>query len=264
MIEAAFNLSRMPFTKEIRASEMLQLKAQTELTARLEHVRAHRGLFLLTGAPGTGKTAALRAWLSGLNESDHKIVYLPLATISPLDFYCELNAAFGGEPAFRKARLFRSLQAAVCHWIETSRRLPILIFDEAHSLPQRTLLELPMLLNFKMDSHDPMVTILAGHEQLEARLRTPLLRHIDQRVNLRYEMTALSEEDSISYIKHHLQLAGAGEDLLTNGVDAAIARAADGVPRRINRIATDAMSLAALEGRDRVTEDDIFNATKPI
>jgi len=85
MIQTHFNLSRPLFPKDIKTKDLLNSEPRSELVARLEHVRKHCGLFLLTGAPGTGKTAALRAWVDDLPDTNHKLVYLPLSTISPFD-----------------------------------------------------------------------------------------------------------------------------------------------------------------------------------
>lgn len=264
MIQSHFNLKRLPFAKDLKPSDLLDSEPRRELLARLEHLRKHRGLFLLTGAPGTGKTAALRAWIHSLPETNHKIVYMPLSTISPWDLFQHLNYAFAGQPAFRKAKVFVNLQSAIKDWVDSSRRLPILIFDEAHCLPQKTLIELPMLLNFTMDSFDPMVVILSGHEQLAARLRTPLLRHIDQRIFLRFEMTPLDEPGSRLYIQHHLRIAGASDAIFSETARNALHQVARGVPRLINRIASDALTLAALDNRPQVSDEDIYTASKSI
>lgn len=264
MIQTHFNLHRLPFSKDLKTKHLMSSEPWQELIARLEHMRKHHGLFLLTGSPGTGKTATLRGWVDSLAETNNKLVYLPLSTISPFDLYQQLNDSFAGQPAHRKAKLFTNLQAAVRDWVDTSRRLPILIFDDAHCLPQKTLLELPMMLNFQMDSFDPMVVILSGHERLAARLRSPLLRHLDQRVTLRYEMPTLEENGTLRYVSHHLAVAGADKELFSHAAIVALHKVARGTPRLINSIAIDSLTLVALGNRKQVTEEDIYDASKTI
>ena len=69
MIETFFNLRSMPFAKDVKPSDLLDTSPRKELMARLDHLRKHYGLFLLTGVPGTGKTTALRGWVDTLSET---------------------------------------------------------------------------------------------------------------------------------------------------------------------------------------------------
>lgn len=264
MIQTFFNFRRMPFSKDLKSSELLDTPARLEITARLDHLRKHKGLFLLTGAPGTGKTTSLRGWVDSLPELSYRVVYLPLTTISPYDLYHFINLELSGEPAHRKSKLFVNLQAAILDSCSLSRRLPVIIIDDAHCLPSKTLLELPMLLNFKMDSFDPLILILSGHDRLSSRLRSPSLRHLDQRITLRYEIPALDEDDTRNYIDHRLRLAGADQDLFESAATLALYKVSRGVHRLIDRIATDALTIAAAQNRRLVTGEDVYAASKTI
>ena len=262
MIEVFFNFQRMPFAKEIKPADLFETTPRTELTARLEYMRKNHGIFLLTGNPGTGKTTALRGWVDSLSETSHKIVYIPQTTMSAYDLFCCLNEEFAGQPSNRKSRLFASVQAAILDLVSLHRKLPVIIFDDAHYLPLKTLLELPLILNFRMDSIDPVLVILSGHESIAARLRNPNLRHLDQRITLRHKMPELNEESTNAYINHRMRLAGGDPDIFQPAALAAIHKVSRGTHRLINRLCTDALTLAALDQRHLITEEDVFNASK--
>ena len=86
MIEARFGFKRRPFDKSIASRDLYRWPGLDELDARLEMIKQARGILLLTGEPGTGKTVALRRFVDSLNVEHYHPVYLPLATVefSPL------------------------------------------------------------------------------------------------------------------------------------------------------------------------------------
>ena len=75
----------------------------------------------------------------------------------------------------RKSTLFKNLQKAIRDYVENAKKTPCLVLDEAQYLPHKTLDELPIILNFRMDSLDPLVVIMIGHPHLAARLQRPPL-----------------------------------------------------------------------------------------
>ena len=68
-IIAWFGFKRMPFDKNIKPKDVLDTDSFKESKARLDYIKRRRGILLLTGDPGVGKTLTLRRYVDGLNEN---------------------------------------------------------------------------------------------------------------------------------------------------------------------------------------------------
>ncbi len=264
MITTFYPFSEVPFGKDLPPSELLSTPAFDELAHRLEYLRHRRGLMLLTGQPGTGKTAAVRAFVQQLNPTAYQVFYVPLSTVTPLDFYFLLNLEFGGEPSVRKSTLFKNLQKAIRDYVENAKKTPCLVLDEAQYLPHKTLDELPIILNFRMDSLDPLVVIMIGHPHLAARLQRPPFRNLYQRILLRYQLPALSEQESRHYVVHHLARVGGQPEIFTEAAYLALYKTSGGICRVLNRLALAALNLGALEQKDTLSEEEIYRASSEL
>lgn len=264
MIQTFFRLTDIPFGKDLPPQDLLATDAFTELHHRLDYMRQRRGLMLIVGEPGTGKTAAVRAFVEKLNPSSYKAFYVPLSTVTPLDFYFMLNLELGGESSTRKSTLFKNLQKSIRDYVENVKKIPILILDEAQYLSNKTLEELPILLNFRMDSLDPMILILIAHPPFAARLQRSHNRNLYQRILLQYQMSTMSEEQCRAYVLHHLQRVGGRENIFSESALLAIYANSGGLCRQVNRLATAALALGALEQKETLSEEDIYRATSEI
>lgn len=91
MIEIYFGLTSLPFDKSINPDQIFLSSSAQELKSRLEYIKNIRGLMLLTGEPGTGKTTILRTFVDSLSKSSYHSFYIPLSTLNVLDFYRQLN-----------------------------------------------------------------------------------------------------------------------------------------------------------------------------
>ena len=109
-IEVYYGLTGIPFDKSIKPDEIFLSASAKELQSRLEYMKCHRGLMLITGEPGTGKTTILRAFVDRLSQLSYQSFYVPLSTVNILDFYRQLNYHLGGQPLHLKSALFRSIQ----------------------------------------------------------------------------------------------------------------------------------------------------------
>jgi general secretion pathway protein A len=264
MIEAYFNLKKLPFPKDIDPKDIFASEGTKELSHRFEYLKSHRGIMLLTGVPGCGKTAQLRAFASGLNSNLYKYFYLPLSTVNILDFYRQLAAGLGVEPPYRKAQLFACIQGAIRDYVENMKKIPVIIFDEAHLFMNDNFYELQIITNFNLDSIDPAIFILCGQPHLRDRLLGPIHQSFNQRIFLKFHLTPLSKDETIHYVNHQMHLAGAKEPIFSPNALSAIYQTSAGVCRIINMLAQKTLTIGALEKKDTLTEEQVYRASKEL
>ena len=155
MFKSFYSLSKTPFTKELKSSEAFASAGFAELSARLEYLKKSRGMGLVTGEPGVGKTLTLRAFFGSLSPSLYKVIYFPLSTLTVQDFYRGLAAELGEEPRFRKVDLFYQIQKSIFTLYKERKITPVLILDELQMARDAFLCDLSLLFNFGMDAENP-------------------------------------------------------------------------------------------------------------
>jgi len=95
MFTAYYALSFNPFTNEIDTKYSFQSKDFIQASARLELLRQHKGIGLINGEPGCGKSFVLRCFVSSLSKSLYKTVYIPITTLTVREFYRALCDGLG-------------------------------------------------------------------------------------------------------------------------------------------------------------------------
>jgi type II secretory pathway predicted ATPase ExeA len=126
--------------------------------------------------------------------------------------------------------------------------------DEAHLLDHGQLESVRMLTNHDMDSKTPFATVLLGQPTLRRMIKLGVLAALDQRIAVRYHMTGMTADETGSYIRHHLQLAGRDGDLYSEDAIAQIHEAGRGKPRTVNNIAVAALIAAYATGKKIVDQ----------
>ncbi|GAE95259.1 hypothetical protein JCM21714_4478 [Gracilibacillus boraciitolerans JCM 21714] len=215
MYKTYYSLAKEPFSKDVDATHAFPSKSYQEALNGLEYLQKSKGIGLVIGDPGAGKTFTLRSFKHSLNPALYHVVYFPLSTGGVMDFYRGLAYGLGEEPKFRKVDLFRQIQQGIERMDQERKVTPVFILDEMHMAKDAFLQDLAILFNFQMDSSNPFILVLAGLPHLKTRLNLNHHRPLAQRVIMRYQLQALNKEDVSDYIDHQLKLAGAKMPIFT-------------------------------------------------
>ena len=264
MFTQHFGLKFNPFTKEINEKHLYASADFRELESRLEYMKKTRGFFLLTADAGVGKTTALRSFAGTLNPGLYKLCYSAVSSLTVMDFYRGLVMGMGAAPEFAKVKMFAQLQGLVLASYE-KRVTPVFILDEAQSLSNGILEDLRMIFNFRMDSENPFVLILAGHHTIRHRLQLSVHQPLRQRFVGNYHMKGLSKDETSEYLSSRMKIAGAADPaVFSDAAIESIHNQANGSPRLINNLADASLKLAALRGKMAVDDETVYQAARDI
>lgn len=249
MYHAHWGLQRSPFAGG-EAPQFFAGEGQTEALARLRFVAEQRRHALLTAGRGVGKTTLLRQFAESRRYDGRPTAMISLAGLSPREFLWQTAAqlTLGPKASDDAVQLFRRLHdhgAAIGWGAEGGTALLLDDADQAGADVRQQLLRLVSLAG----GATPWLTIvLAASPSGARRMGDELLDALD----LRIELEPWSEAEMVGYIQHALLEAGAEQPIFDDEALGAMHALADGVPRKINRLADHALLGAAAEGRDSI------------
>ena len=231
-----------------------------EALFRLDQLAKTRGFGLLTGAPGRGKTTALRNWAKKLNPSLYKVLYTSLSTVTVSEFYRDLASSLGAQPSYKKTENFHAIQEEITRLALDKKKTPVIIIDEANYISNAVLNDLKILFNFEMDSRDRAVVLLVGLPQLNNTLRLTIHEPLRQRIIMNYHLDGLSKEEGREYIEKKLKGAGCSQPVFEEGAVEAILNAADGTPRMISKLCNASLVIGHSKSINLITADTVMQA----
>ncbi len=248
-LQAHYGLSRMPFGKALAPGMLHRHAAHAEAVARIGWCISERALGVVTGEVGAGKTVAARAAIAALDTSRHTTIYLGNPAVGGRGLYGGIVTALGATPRFHKAALIPQTADLLAAEEHERGRTVVLVLDEAHLLTGEQLEELRLLTNADMDCHSPFACLLLGQPTLRRRIKLGTFAALDQRIALRYALTAMSQDETASYLSHHLALAGRSDTLFSDDATALIHQVGRGTPRAVNNLAVQALVAAYAAGK---------------
>lgn len=253
-LQGFFGFTRMPFGRDLAPGMLHRHTAHGEAVARIGWCVTQRRIGVITGEVGAGKTVAIRAALSTLDASRHTIIYLPNPTVGVRGIHHQIVTALGRQPLVHHATLVPQATDALATEQAERGRTPVLVIDEAHLLDHPQLESIRMLTNHDMDSTSPFACLLVGQPTLRRRIKLGVLAALDQRIGLRYNMPPMTGEETGSYLRHHLTLAGRSDPLYSDDAIALIHQTSRGYPRAVNNLALQALVAAFADDKTIVDE----------
>lgn len=203
-------------------------------------LRDRRGLMVMTGEVGTGKTTLLYSILNRLG-SEARSAYIANTTLSFEDILRQALKDFGVPCDSReKPELVEALNAFLIQ-CAAEGVVAALVIDEAQNLDRTSLENLRLLSNYETFSAKLLQIVLVGQPELETKLQSPSLRQVAERVAVHCHVNPLTRTESRNYIQHRLEAVGGSLDIFTPGAVRVILRRARGIPRRINILCHNAL-----------------------
>jgi general secretion pathway protein A len=252
MYKEFFGLDDTPFTLTPDPRFIVFTPSYNEVLASLYYgLENAKGLIVLTGEVGTGKTTALR-WILRRLDSSVLAAYVFNPRLSIDEFYQHVTQMLGIKDWANKSELLNTMGKVL---EERHRRglRTVIIIDEAHELSDYVLEEIRLLMNFESDNAKHLQIVLTGQPELRDKLNQANLRQLKQRVALRCNMHPFPTVEEVDrYISERLLIAGSAQpNVFTPGAVDFIFQCSEGIPRQINNICDNAM-LAAYSAGEQV------------
>ena len=237
-----YGLKELPFALTPDPRFIYFTPSHTEVMANLHYgIESGKGLVVVTGEVGTGKTTILR-WMMQRLDRTVLVAYIFNPRLSVTEFYQHVATLLDLQNWETKPELLSALGQAL--EARHSRGLrTVLIVDEAQGLSANVLEEIRLLSNFESDTAKQLQIVLTGQPELRDVLNNPDLRQLKQRVALRCVIKPLpSVEETDRYITSRLLVSGAARtNIFSASAIDYIYRCTEGIPRNINNICDNAL-----------------------
>jgi type II secretory pathway predicted ATPase ExeA len=256
-VYAHFNLSGNPFTKEIKTENLKTLPGINEASGHLKILFDTKGIGVLTGKSGTGKSCLLRMAVDSLPKGLYKTHYICHTSVGILEFYSHLCDVFGLEASGRRAPMFKAVHNHIMYMNETNHIHPVLIIDEADKLSNDILQEIRLITNFNYDSVDALTILLCGQEHLLQKFGLSILESLANSVTVTVRMNTLKKEETFSYIEQRISDVSTGNTLFTKAAMTLIHNASGGVMRVINNMAEHSLIKAYLTSSASIEKEHV-------
>jgi general secretion pathway protein A len=254
MLSRYYGFREDPFGASPDPRCLYQSSTHCEALASLKYGYAsNRGFIALIAPPGMGKTTLLFHFLEEIRHSARTAFIFDIDPLcEPREIVSFILRDIGIVPGRDHAEMHEQLRLAVVAEAKAGRRF-VVVIDEAQNLSDAALEVVRMLSNFETSRAKLMQVVLAGQPQLADTLMKPSLLQLRQRISTVCRIGRLSMEQTSAYIDHRLNFVGYnGPPLFTAEAVSRLTDASHGIPRNINNLCFNALSLCCAMNRKQV------------
>jgi len=224
-------------------------------------LQTRRGLLVMVGEVGIGKTTLLYSLLSAIGAEMHT-AYTANTALSMNEMLRAALSDFGVPCAgCDRLQLLEALNGFLVRCAEEGTTA-VLVIDEAQNLSEEAFEHIRLLSNFESFSSKLLQIVLVGQPELDTKLRNARLRQVAERVAVRCHINPLSRTESRKYIAHRLDCVGGSIDLFTPRALRLLIRHAQGIPRRINILCHNALLFAYGADAERAADTHVRAAVR--
>ena len=253
-----FQLKEKPFLLNTDPRFLWLGRKHKEALALLQYgVQENKGLLLLTGEIGSGKSMLISALISLLDRKTVVVAKLPDPGLERKEFFFLVAHSFG---IGRKVLNRESFTEEMSHFLVTlysQDKKALLIIDEAQIMTPSILEEIRLLSNIEYRHTKRLNIFMVGQNEFNLLLLEPDRRSLRERITTCYNLELLSESETATYISHRLKVAGAEKKIFSDDALHEIHLFSNGSPRQINIMCDIALFHGFNQGVTMITPEII-------
>jgi general secretion pathway protein A len=239
-----YGFSENPFNISPDPKFFFSAESHSEALAGLLYgINQRKGFVLILGEEGVGKTTLIHHLINTL-DSNVKTIFFPQSQIAFEQMLKEilLNLEIPLKVEV-KGPMLHDLYHYLIRTLEQNENV-VIIIDDAHNISLEAIEELRLLSNLETGRSKLLQIVIVGQPELKAKLRSKVVRQINQRIAVSSQISPLTEEESLRYIDHRLKIVGSGNsEIFTDEALSLICRYAKGIPQAINILCSNALSV---------------------